>query len=177
MYMADDYTITDRSIIVRKIDDIHIHTYCLKRQQMRKCKRSNILAAGKAQQRRRLIFKQLSARQEKMLQFIDDYVSTKNYPPSICEIGDAVELKSPSTVKGHLGSLKGVRIRNLGTGKAADIEYSEKKGSSPNEIKCLIYNRGNHSMDCDCSFFLLSRSQKWNWHSINHESFRLIIER
>ncbi|WP_050182428.1 hypothetical protein [Domibacillus robiginosus] len=53
MYMADDYTITDRSIIVRKIDDVHIHAYCLKRQQMRKFKRSNILAAGKPQRRRK----------------------------------------------------------------------------------------------------------------------------
>ncbi len=40
-------------IIVRKIDDIYIHAYCLKRQQIRKFKRSNILAAGKAPQRRK----------------------------------------------------------------------------------------------------------------------------
>ncbi|WP_046174829.1 hypothetical protein [Domibacillus indicus] len=53
IYMADDHTITDRSIIVRKIDEIHIHAYCLKRQQMRKFKRANILAAGKALQRRK----------------------------------------------------------------------------------------------------------------------------
>ncbi|WP_050182429.1 hypothetical protein [Domibacillus robiginosus] len=52
------------------------------------------------------MLKKLSARQEKMLQFIDDYVSAKNYPPSIREIGDAVELKSSSTVKGHLDRLK-----------------------------------------------------------------------
>ncbi|MET1032309.1 hypothetical protein [Domibacillus tundrae] len=52
------------------------------------------------------MLKQLSARQEKMLQFIDDYVSAKNYPPSIREIGDAVELKSSSTVKGPLDRLK-----------------------------------------------------------------------
>ncbi|MCM3791171.1 hypothetical protein M3221_22815 [Domibacillus indicus] len=52
------------------------------------------------------MLKQLSACQEKMLQFIDDYVSAKNYPPSIREIGDAVELKSSSTVKGHLDRLK-----------------------------------------------------------------------
>ena len=41
-----------------------------------------------------------------MLKFIDDYVSAKNYPPSIREIGDAVEVKSSSTVKGHLDRLK-----------------------------------------------------------------------
>ncbi|MCP3764400.1 hypothetical protein NLX67_18830 [Domibacillus sp. A3M-37] len=52
------------------------------------------------------MLKQLSARQEKMLQFIDDYVSAKNYPPSIREIGDAVELKSSSTVRGPLDHLK-----------------------------------------------------------------------
>lgn len=52
------------------------------------------------------MLKKLSARQEKMLQFIDDYVSTKNYSPSIREIGDAVGLKSSSTVKGHFDRLK-----------------------------------------------------------------------
>ncbi|MCM3790831.1 hypothetical protein M3221_21015 [Domibacillus indicus] len=53
MYMADDHTVTFRSIIVRKIYGIHIHAYCLKRQQIRKFKRFNILAAGKAPQRRK----------------------------------------------------------------------------------------------------------------------------
>lgn len=43
---------------------------------------------------------------EKTLQFIDDYVSVKNYPLSIREIGDTVELKSSSTVKGYLNGSK-----------------------------------------------------------------------
>jgi len=50
--------------------------------------------------------KPLSDRQKNMLQYINDYVETKNYPPSIREIGEAVELKSSSTVKGHLDRLK-----------------------------------------------------------------------
>ncbi|MCI2254145.1 transcriptional regulator [Domibacillus sp. PGB-M46] len=49
---------------------------------------------------------QLSVRQQKMLLYINECVRTKNYPPAIREIGETVELKSASTVKGHLDRLK-----------------------------------------------------------------------
>lgn len=49
---------------------------------------------------------QLSVRQQKMLLYINECIRTKNYPPAIREIGKAVELKSASTVKGHLDRLK-----------------------------------------------------------------------
>lgn len=58
--------------------------------------------------------KPLSDRQKNMLQYMNDYVETKNYPPSIREIGEAVELKLSSTVKGHLDRLK---VRGYSTGK------------------------------------------------------------
>ncbi len=48
----------------------------------------------------------LSARQERILDFIISEVETKGYPPSVREIGHAVELKSSSTVHNHLNQLE-----------------------------------------------------------------------
>lgn len=52
------------------------------------------------------MLKQLSDHQQKMLHYIDEFASERKYPPSIREIGEAVDLKSSSTVKGHLDRLK-----------------------------------------------------------------------
>lgn len=48
----------------------------------------------------------LSSMQEAILRFIQHELSTKGYPPSVREIGDAVGLKSSSTVHGHLSRLE-----------------------------------------------------------------------
>lgn len=48
----------------------------------------------------------LSARQERILDFIISEVEAKGYPPSVREIGHAVELKSSSTVHNHLNQLE-----------------------------------------------------------------------
>ncbi len=44
--------------------------------------------------------------QQRILQFIESEVASKGYPPSVREIGDAVGLKSTSTVHGHLRRLE-----------------------------------------------------------------------
>ncbi|MCM3790832.1 transcriptional regulator [Domibacillus indicus] len=77
------------------------------------------------------MLKQLSARQEKMLQFIDDYVSAKNYPPSIREIDDAVELKSSSTVKGHLDRLKASGYVTWEQGKPRTLHVVKRSAITP----------------------------------------------
>ena len=40
----------------------------------------------------------LSKMQQKIYDFIESFVQDQGYPPSVREIGDAVGLKSPSTV-------------------------------------------------------------------------------
>ncbi|WNS78692.1 transcriptional regulator [Domibacillus sp. DTU_2020_1001157_1_SI_ALB_TIR_016] len=80
------------------------------------------------------MLKQLSARQEKMLQFIDDYVSAKNYPPSIREIGDAVELKSSSTVKGHLDRLKASGYVTWEQGKPRTLNVVKRSAMIPMKL-------------------------------------------
>lgn len=47
----------------------------------------------------------LTARQQQILDLIHDTVTTRGYPPSVREIGDAVGLSSPSTVHSHLSTL------------------------------------------------------------------------
>lgn len=44
--------------------------------------------------------------QQRILEFIEQEIATKGYPPSVREIGDAVGLKSTSTVHGHLCRLE-----------------------------------------------------------------------
>ena len=49
--------------------------------------------------------KQLTARQQQILDYILMTVDGRGYPPSVREIGDAVGLNSPSTVHSHLSTL------------------------------------------------------------------------
>ncbi len=49
---------------------------------------------------------ELSARQQKILDFIREHVRQHGYPPSVREIGAAVDLRSSSTVHGHLSRLE-----------------------------------------------------------------------
>ena len=48
----------------------------------------------------------LSPRQQRILDFIRDHVREHGYPPSVREIGAAVDLRSSSTVHGHLARLE-----------------------------------------------------------------------
>lgn len=47
----------------------------------------------------------LTGRQREILDFIRTTVADRGYPPSVREIGDALGLRSPSTVHSHLSSL------------------------------------------------------------------------
>lgn len=48
----------------------------------------------------------LSPRQQRIMDFIREHVREHGYPPSVREIGTAVELRSSSTVHGHLARLE-----------------------------------------------------------------------
>lgn len=76
----------------------------------------------------------LSARQKSILNFIQQCVQTKGYPPSVREIGEAVGLASSSTVHGHLSRLeqKGYIRRDPTKPRAIEIL---KQGTSTNASK------------------------------------------
>ena len=50
--------------------------------------------------------KQLNGMQLRIYTYIQDVIKSRGYPPTVREIGDAVGLKSPSTVHGHLTRLE-----------------------------------------------------------------------
>ena len=65
----------------------------------------------------------LSAREEQILQLISDQIEERGYPPSVREIGQAVGLKSTSTVHGYLSSLerKGYIRRDAAKPRAIEV--------------------------------------------------------
>lgn len=66
----------------------------------------------------------LSDRQRRILDYIKSEVTTKGYPPSVREIGNAVGLRSSSTVHGHL-----IKLEELG--------YIRRDLSKPRAIELL----------------------------------------
>jgi len=72
--------------------------------------------------------KRTENRQLEVLRFIHQRVSEKGYPPTVREIGEAVQLSSTSTVHGHLSRLekKGYILRDPTKPRA--IELTAKAG-------------------------------------------------
>lgn len=66
----------------------------------------------------------MSERRRKILEYIKDEVDARGYPPSVREIGEAVGLKSSSTVHGHL-----LKLEELG--------YIRRDPSKPRAIEVL----------------------------------------
>lgn len=80
-------------------------------------------------------------RQLKVLQFIHERVEAKGYPPTVREIGKAVDLSSTSTVHGHLSRLekKGYILRDPTKPRAIELTRTglEKIGVQPKAIPLL----------------------------------------
>ena len=64
---------------------------------------------------------QLSKMQQQIYDFIVRTIQEQGYPPSVREIGDAVGLKSPSTVHFHLKHLEEAGLIEKGAGKGRAI--------------------------------------------------------
>ncbi|MGY3750473.1 transcriptional repressor LexA [Vagococcus acidifermentans] len=82
-----------------------------------------------------------STRQLQVLQYIYDQVEEKGYPPTVREIGEAVDLSSTSTVHGHLSRLekKGLIQRDPTKPRAIELTAAGLKsiGIRPNVIPML----------------------------------------
>ena len=68
---------------------------------------------------------QLSKMQQKIYDYIVSCVRDQGYPPSVREIGEAVGLKSPSTVHFHLKHLEAAGVIEKGEGKGRAIALTE----------------------------------------------------
>ena len=71
---------------------------------------------------------QLTKMQQKIYDYIVQAIQDQGYPPSVREIGEAVGLKSPSTVHFHLKRLEeaGVIEKGAGKGRAITLRESPK---------------------------------------------------
>jgi repressor LexA len=72
----------------------------------------------------------ISARQRDILDFIEQQMRERGYPPSVREIGDAVGLTSPSTVHSHLNTLQrlGYLRRDPTKPRAIEVRYDPNSG-------------------------------------------------
>lgn len=68
---------------------------------------------------------QLTAKQQQIYQHILSFTEEHGYPPSVREIGEAVGLKSPSTVHFHLKGLEAAGVIAKTEGKTRAITVSE----------------------------------------------------
>ena len=69
---------------------------------------------------------ELSAMQQKIYDYIASCIREQGYPPSVREIGEAVGLKSPSTVHFHLKHLEEAGVISKGAGKGRAITLIEQ---------------------------------------------------
>ena len=68
----------------------------------------------------------LSRMQQKIYDYIVSCIRDQGYPPSVREIGEAVGLKSPSTVHFHLKHLEEAGVIEKGAGKGRAITLVEE---------------------------------------------------
>ncbi|HEY6533514.1 MAG TPA: transcriptional repressor LexA [Acidimicrobiales bacterium] len=73
----------------------------------------------------------LTARQQQILEIIDQHVSEHGYPPSVREIGKAIGLTSPSSVQNHLNRLNelGYLRRDPVKPRALEVRYDPTSGA------------------------------------------------
>lgn len=88
-----------------------------------------------------MLAKRTENRQIEILKFIHTRVTEKGYPPTVREIGEAVQLSSTSTVHGHLSRLekKGLILRDPTKPRAIELTLSglEKIDAQPETIPML----------------------------------------
>ena len=74
---------------------------------------------------------QLTKMQQRIYDYIAQTIRTQGYPPSVREIGDAVGLKSPSTVHFHLKHMEELGVIGKGAGKGRALTLTEPLPEEP----------------------------------------------
>ena len=78
-----------------------------------------------------VVYDDISKKQIEILKFIKDTVALKGYPPAVREICEAVNLKSTSTVHGHLTKLEKKGYIKRDPTKPRAIEILETESDMP----------------------------------------------
>ena len=76
----------------------------------------------------------LSAMQQKIYNYIAACIQNQGYPPSVREIGEAVGLRSPSTVHFHLKKLADAGVIEIGAGKGRAITLTHPAAPAAPEV-------------------------------------------
>lgn len=76
---------------------------------------------------------ELTPMQEKIYQYLKQTIASQGYAPSVREIGQAVGLKSPSTVHFHLTHLEqaGLIVKGQGKGRALTLAQPSQENQIP----------------------------------------------
>jgi repressor LexA len=69
----------------------------------------------------------VTERQRAILEFLHEYVDEHGYPPTVREIGEAVGLRSPSTVHAHLAQLERDGVLKRDPTKPRAIELADRR--------------------------------------------------
>ena len=77
---------------------------------------------------------ELSKMQQKIYDYIVSCIRDQGYPPSVREIGEAVGLKSPSTVHFHLKHLEEAGVIEKGAGKGRAITLTEPAAAKEDKV-------------------------------------------
>lgn len=72
---------------------------------------------------RRLYMEKLTRRQEDVLKFVKEFLVSHGYPPTVREIGKALDISSPATIHAHLNNLanKGFIRKNDSKNRALEL--------------------------------------------------------
>lgn len=79
----------------------------------------------------------LTRMQQKIYAYIESCIREQGYPPSVREIGEAVGLRSPSTVHFHLKNLEDAGVISIGSGKGRAIRLT--KPQEPEPVREAVY--------------------------------------
>ena len=80
----------------------------------------------------------LSKMQQAIYDFIAQTLEAQGYPPSVREIGEAVGLKSPSTVHFHLKHMEELGVIQKGSGKGRAITLVDRPArQAPEEVEAV----------------------------------------
>lgn len=84
--------------------------------------------------------KDLTPKQQEIYDYIVQFTREKGYPPSVREIGQAVGLKSPSTVHFHIKGLENAGVLTKAAGKTRAMTLTEEEEGPQRDKIPLVGN-------------------------------------
>ena len=81
--------------------------------------------------------RKLKAKEEEILSFIKEYIEKNNFPPTVREIGQKVNLSSPASVYAHLKKLEELKLIEHTSKKFRSIKLINEK-KDMNKIPLII---------------------------------------